>query len=106
MKSEVFNEDCMIGMSCFPDNHFDLAVVDPLYGISVTSWPLGSHPTRSRTDGFGSGPAISTIARMKQAKMQGAGQLKNRTLNNHSMHWDIAPGPEYFTELFRISKNQ
>ena len=32
-KSEVFNEDCMIGMRRYPDKYFDLAVVDPPYGI-------------------------------------------------------------------------
>ncbi len=31
MKSEVFNIDCMIGMKEYPDNYFDLAVVDPWY---------------------------------------------------------------------------
>lgn len=31
MKSEVFNQDCMEGMKQFPDNYFDLAVVDPPY---------------------------------------------------------------------------
>ena len=31
--SEVFNEDCMIGMARYPDKYFDLAVVDPPYGI-------------------------------------------------------------------------
>lgn len=35
MKSEVFNEDCMVGMARYPDNYFDLAVVDPPYGIGV-----------------------------------------------------------------------
>jgi len=33
MKSEVFNEDCMEVMKRYPDNYFDLAVVDPPYGI-------------------------------------------------------------------------
>jgi site-specific DNA-methyltransferase (adenine-specific) len=31
--SETFNEDCMIGMARYPDKYFDLAVVDPPYGI-------------------------------------------------------------------------
>lgn len=31
-KSEVFNEDCMIGMRRYPDKYFDLAIVDPPYG--------------------------------------------------------------------------
>jgi site-specific DNA-methyltransferase (adenine-specific) len=35
MISEVFNEDCMIGMARYPDKYFDLAVVDPPYGINV-----------------------------------------------------------------------
>ena len=31
--SVVFNEDCMEGMKRYPDKYFDLAVVDPPYGI-------------------------------------------------------------------------
>lgn len=30
---ELFNEDCMAVMARYPDNHFDLAIVDPPYGI-------------------------------------------------------------------------
>lgn len=30
---ELYNEDCMDVMSRYPDNYFDLAVVDPPYGI-------------------------------------------------------------------------
>ena len=33
MKSEVFNMDCMLGMKQYPDKYFDLAVVDPPYGL-------------------------------------------------------------------------
>ena len=32
-KSEVFLMDCMEGMKKYEDNHFDLAVVDPPYGL-------------------------------------------------------------------------
>lgn len=35
--SQVFNMDCMEGMKQYPDGFFDLAVVDPPYGISVTA---------------------------------------------------------------------
>jgi len=35
MESIVFNEDCMKVMKRFPDKHFDLAVVDPPYGIGM-----------------------------------------------------------------------
>ena len=33
--SEVTNEDCMEGMVRYPDKYFDLAIVDPPYGIKV-----------------------------------------------------------------------
>lgn len=33
-KSEVFNEDCMIGMHRYPDKYFYLAVCDPPYAIN------------------------------------------------------------------------
>ena len=33
MSSVVFNEDCIEGMARYPDKYFDLAVVDPPYGI-------------------------------------------------------------------------
>jgi len=32
--SEVYNEDCMIGMARYPDKFFDLAVVDPDFGLN------------------------------------------------------------------------
>jgi site-specific DNA-methyltransferase (adenine-specific) len=35
MNSKVFNEDCMEVMARYPDKHFDLAVVDPPYGIET-----------------------------------------------------------------------
>lgn len=36
MKSEVYNEDCIIGMKRYPDKYFDLAVVDPPYGLGAS----------------------------------------------------------------------
>lgn len=33
--SEVFNMDCMEGMKEYPDKYFDLAIVDPPYGINA-----------------------------------------------------------------------
>lgn len=38
-KSEVFLEDCMIGMKRYPDKHFDLAIVDPEFGIGIGNSP-------------------------------------------------------------------
>lgn len=34
--------DCIDGMKKFPDNYFELAIVDPPYGINVTKMVMGS----------------------------------------------------------------
>lgn len=39
--SEVYNEDNMIGMARFPDGFFDLAIVDPPYGIGMDGGNVG-----------------------------------------------------------------
>ena len=54
------NEDNMLMMARYPDDYFDLAIVDPPYGIDIAKWD----------------------------------------------DIDMRPSPEYFKELFRVSKNQ
>jgi site-specific DNA-methyltransferase (adenine-specific) len=39
-ESIVFNEDCIEVMKRYPEKHFDLAVVDPPYGIGISSNPV------------------------------------------------------------------
>ena len=39
-----YNMDCMEGMKKFPDNYFDLAIVDPPYGINIGSVVGGGGP--------------------------------------------------------------
>jgi site-specific DNA-methyltransferase (adenine-specific) len=67
----------------FPDGHFDLAIVDPPYGIGQAGGEM--HSDRS---------------------LNGAGKLKNRILNTGNTKWDMAPSQEYFAELRRVSKHQ
>jgi len=45
-KSEVFLIDCMEGMKQYPDKYFDLAVVDPPYGIGANKMTLGNGQTK------------------------------------------------------------
>lgn len=92
-----YNLDCMDGMKQFPDKFFDLAVVDPPYGIGA--------------DRFNNGAGAKDHAKGSTAKKlrvnQGAGKLKNRVLNQSDCSWDIAPPPKaYFDELRRVSMNQ
>jgi len=74
--SLVENRDCMQAMSEFPDKYFDLAVVDPEYGINAGNMTMGKG---SRND-------------------TGKNQRKDWDKK--------PPAEEYFKELFRVSKNQ
>jgi len=73
---ELYNMDCMEAMKEMPDNSYDLAIVDPPYG-------LGDKLTKG-----------------------GKGHSFDSLLNGRSNEWDIAPNKDYFDELFRVSKNQ
>lgn len=42
MISECTNEDCMVMMARYPDKFFDLAIVDPPYGIGAGNMQMGS----------------------------------------------------------------
>jgi len=76
-KISITNEDNMALMSRYPDKYFDLAIVDPPYGIGE--------------DG------AKNHSRNKAA----------RATKYTSKSWDCSPPSiEYFNELCRVSKNQ
>lgn len=72
----ITNEDNMQLMARYPDNHFDLAIVDPPYGINMGF------------DGWD-----------KKAKTK-VNKEREKKWDNET------PNKEYFKELFRVSKNQ
>jgi site-specific DNA-methyltransferase (adenine-specific) len=75
--SETFNRDCVEAMKEYPDNYWDLAVVDPPYGIDINN----------QSQGKGGGVA--------------------RKIDYTKKDWDkTAPEIIYFNELRRVSKNQ
>ena len=80
-ESLVFNEDCMELMARYPDNYFDLAVVDPPYGISAD---------------------IKNSTNKKQCKKSA---LNSKNYGNQKWDSDV-PTKEYFIELLRVSKEQ
>lgn len=101
---QITNENNMDLMKRYPDNYFDLAIVDPPYGINAPNLPMGSTPNRT---GPGKYPAISTADRLKKGRLNtGSGHMKNSVLVNSDLSWDIVPDKSYFDELFRVSKNQ
>lgn len=107
----AYNMDCMEAMKEFPDKFFDLAVVDPPYGGGAeektdnaltgggSDWDSRK---RSRFGGWFDKYHIDSKPDI-QAERRGCGHNK---YDNKITHWDIAPQPEYFEELARVSKNQ
>ena len=68
--------DCVEAMKSYPDNYFELAIVDPPYGINMDGGKIG-------------GDNLGTAQNYKK---------KNWDCS--------APEKEYFVELQRVSKNQ
>ena len=77
---EITNEDNMDLMARYEDNHFDLAIVDPPYGIGFGEF----NRTNKHSDGV-----RYKANKYKQSK------------------WDnLIPNKKYFKELMRVSKHQ
>jgi site-specific DNA-methyltransferase (adenine-specific) len=73
----IYNQDCLEAMKDMSDNQFDLAIVDPPYGIGISG---------------------------QKEKKQGK---KSDRKYHKEKNWDAKiPNKEYFTELQRVSKNQ
>lgn len=71
--------DCMELMANTPDKYYDLAIVDPPYGIGFSDYQRGSSGIK----------------------------VKERYIKNGKKKWDSNfPCDKYFTELIRVSKNQ
>ena len=92
----AYNMDCMEAMRTFPDKFFDLAVVDPPYGIGADDF----------NNGAGSKDHPRGSSATKNRLNSGGGKLKNRVLNQANCSWDVKPTEDYFRELFRVSKSQ
>lgn len=74
---EMLNVDCMDYMRELPDKCFDLAIVDPPYGINQPAFRKESGNKATATK-----------------------------LYNNAVYEQKAPDEAYFKELFRVSKNQ
>lgn len=78
-RSVVYNQDCLEAMRQMPDKAFDLAIVDPPYGLNAAAGGVGGKYLRIK--------------------------FQNGTLE--SKPWDVlTPNAEYFDELQRISERQ
>jgi len=80
----VYNCDCMEYMATCKDKQFDLAIVDPPYGIGINTMNY-------------------TTSGAVRASRKSATFIRDY---RNKGNWDITPEKIYFDELFRISKNQ
>jgi len=82
-KIELYNCDNMELMAKYPDNYFDLAIVDPPYGIGFDGNTTANGGIAGRRNGF------------------------THKQHHEKKGWDNErPTDEYFAELQRASKNQ
>jgi site-specific DNA-methyltransferase (adenine-specific) len=85
MISEFKNMDCIEYMQQFPDNYFELAIVDPPYGIGADK------PSK----------------KPNYCLQKNGTKLKVNNVEYGKKNWDSEiPNDEYFKELLRVSKNQ
>ena len=86
-KIELYNCDNMELMAKYPDRYFDLAIVDPPYGIGADEAQNKAAEQRIKSNG--------------ESKAGRGYKLYKKS------QWDNQiPNKEYFEELFRVSKNQ
>jgi site-specific DNA-methyltransferase (adenine-specific) len=104
MTIRLFHMDCMTAMASMPDKAYELAIVDPPYGINAPNMNMGSLPN-GNADHYAS---IGTATRNRLQRLNGGGgKLKDRLLNRSKIEWDYKkPSPKYFAELRRVSVNQ
>tara|TARA_R100000458_G_scaffold23150_1_gene20711 strand:+ start:5411 stop:6073 length:663 start_codon:yes stop_codon:yes gene_type:complete len=86
----LLNCDCMDLMAKYPNNHFDLAIVDPPYGGGGDEKKEGGKRFGGRFDKY------------KLSRDGG----RSKKYDKKILNWDYAPDQSYFDELFRVSKNQ
>lgn len=78
---KIYNQDCLVAMEKMSDNQFDLAIVDPPYGINADK--------------------KNSVKKLQSKKS------KSLSKNYGHQNWDSAiPDNCYFTELKRVSKKQ
>ena len=73
----IYNEDCLQALKAMADKQFDLAIVDPPYGIGMDSTHFKTKSSNAKPNDYG------------------------------KKDWDNAiPNKEYFNELLRVSRHQ
>ena len=81
MTINLYNADCMQALRQMSDNQYDLAIVDPPYGINIVTSMAQSHHSSS--------------------------MYSTSCIDAHKTEWDAAiPDAEYFEQVQRVSRHQ
>lgn len=112
MKNIVHLCDCLEFMKGLPDNHYQLAIVDPPYGGGGKDPWAGKKRGRfgSRFDKYHITQDDIPNHPVIKVNRSGSEWIERYKVEGEPgtdiANWDYAPSPEYFQELFRISENQ
>ncbi|QHB39066.1 methyltransferase [Flavobacterium phage vB_FspS_morran9-1] len=92
-KITITNEDNMLLMARYPDNYFDLAIVDPPYGINAGKMTMGSgkHKFKQGKDWDNEIPSeeyFSELKRVSKNQIIWGGNYFPLPLNNNWIIWD------------------
>lgn len=85
MKTDVYNLDNLLGMSRYPDKHFDLALCDVPYGT---------------------GEARKHASRIRPVLQKNGSRLPVSVVHKPKDWDDRQPPQEFFDEVFRVAKKQ
>ena len=84
MNIQLYQVDCVEFMRSKPDKFYDLAIVDPPYGLGIKG-DIIKKRTSKKNNTFG-----KSVPSIKYEEKD----------------WDVKPLKSYWNELFRVSKNQ
>ena len=91
MGSTVYNEDCMTVMARYPDKFFDLAIVDPPYGIGFSS---------KKQSNFGKGGIVHEYKGWDEKTPDKKYWIELFRVSKNQIVW----GANYFTEYLKPNR--
>jgi len=104
--------DCMVAMRDIPDGYFELAIVDPPYGVGSITYAPGKRigAVGGFIDKYDVVMSVINMGQRASVKRKALpsvvhGDVSKTTIRDFGDE-NVSPPPEYFTELFRVSKNQ
>ena len=105
---ELTCEDCMDLMAKYPDKYFDLAIVDPPYGVGTVTYMPGEriHAFGGSFDKYEITVGVLDMNQRKKVKVDVVNKNNTYTTGLQFGDENVSPPPAYFKELFRVAKHQ